>query len=137
MSPAEHPRSGSASTHGPPAAVDSPAAVGAGSARATNAGPVRTCVGCRRKADWSLLARVTAGPDGKLVIGRHVQGRGAWLCVGSPACVERAAKRRSLDRALKVRVPLAEARRAGAVLSGLGGTAGEGRQRQVGNGRED
>lgn len=39
--------------------------------------------------------------DGTLVAGRTLPGRGAWLCVGSPACIDLATRRGALSRALR------------------------------------
>ncbi len=47
------------------------------------------------------LVRVGLGEGGALVVGRGWPGRGAWLCQGSPACFEQAAKRRAFERALR------------------------------------
>ncbi|MFM7270216.1 MAG: YlxR family protein [Actinomycetes bacterium] len=58
-------------------------------------------MGCRRVAGPDSLERVTAGPDGSLRVGRTEPGRGAWLCAGSPACLERAIRRGALPRALR------------------------------------
>jgi len=63
------------------------------------AGPLRTCVGCRRRDSPRGWQRVAAGPDGTLGAGRHAPGRGAWLC--STACLEEAIRRGSLARALR------------------------------------
>ncbi|MEQ1786080.1 MAG: YlxR family protein, partial [Acidimicrobiales bacterium] len=63
-------------------------------------GPARTCVGCRRRAGQAELVRVVLGPDGSLLVGRTLPGRGAWLCAGSLRCVQRAAQRNALTRAL-------------------------------------
>jgi len=46
--------------------------------------------------------RVVRRPDGSLRVGRSLPGRGAWLCAGSMACFDLAARRRSFDRALRV-----------------------------------
>jgi predicted RNA-binding protein YlxR (DUF448 family) len=61
----------------------------------------RTCIGCRRKAAPDELVRVIRREDGRLEVGRTLPGRGAWLCAGSPACVEAAHRRRAFDRALR------------------------------------
>ena len=56
---------------------------------------IRTCVGCRRRADPGELVRLTRRPDGILERGPG-PGRGAWLC-GPPttaACLEAAIRRR-------------------------------------------
>ena len=73
-------------------------------------GPVRTCVGCRARADRSVLLRVvavqvggtwTAVPDPR----RRRPGRGAWVHP-SPACLDLAARRTAFARALRLRGPL-------------------------------
>jgi uncharacterized protein len=61
----------------------------------------RTCIGCRRKAAPAELVRVIRREDGRLETGRTLPGRGAWLCAGSPACVEAAQRRRAFERALR------------------------------------
>jgi predicted RNA-binding protein YlxR (DUF448 family) len=61
--------------------------------------PVRTCVGCGRKAPQSELLRFVA-PEGTLRAGRHQQGRGAYTC-RRLACFERAASRRAFARVLR------------------------------------
>ncbi len=45
--------------------------------------------------------RVVRLPDGTLAVGRSLPGRGAWLCKGSPACLERATRRGAFERALR------------------------------------
>ena len=45
--------------------------------------------------------RVVRRPDGSLLTGRILPGRGAWLCRDSAACVESAQKRRAFERALR------------------------------------
>ena len=50
------------------------------------------------------LVRVVAGPGGGLATGRTLPGRGAWLCAGSPACIEAAERRKAFDRALRTTV---------------------------------
>ena len=73
------------------------------SGRRTSLEPVRTCVGCRRRAPAAELVRLARSPDdGRLRVGPG-PGRGAWLC-GPPAttdCFDRARKRRALERALR------------------------------------
>ncbi|MFP5377421.1 MAG: YlxR family protein [Acidimicrobiia bacterium] len=65
------------------------------------AAPRRTCVGCRRVAAPGELVRVVRTGDGGLAVGRSLPGRGAWLCAGSPGCMDRAERRGALTRALK------------------------------------
>jgi predicted RNA-binding protein YlxR (DUF448 family) len=66
------------------------------------AGPVRTCVGCRARAHDPQLLRVVARgtglqPDPR----RRLSGRGAWVH-GRPACLELALRRRAFERALRI-----------------------------------
>jgi uncharacterized protein len=68
-------------------------------------GPVRTCVGCRRKDQRSVLLRVVTG-DGEhsraVVDPERIRpGRGAWLHADLQ-CLELAERRRAFTRALRV-----------------------------------
>jgi predicted RNA-binding protein YlxR (DUF448 family) len=69
------------------------------------AAPVRTCVGCRRRAPSHDLVRVRRGADRQLEVGAG-DGRGAWLCrpPGGLACFDAAAKRGAFARALRAGV---------------------------------
>ena len=64
-----------------------------GPASGAGAGPART--------SWSGWS---AAPTEPLQAGRTLPGRGAWLCAGSPACLQRAARRGALSRALRAPV---------------------------------
>src|SRR5205823_10514178 len=64
-------------------------------------GPRRTCVGCRRVRRPAELVRIVWTPDGELAVGTGLPGRGAWLCAGSPDCLEEAVRRRVFSRALR------------------------------------
>ncbi|HTW97893.1 MAG TPA: YlxR family protein [Acidimicrobiales bacterium] len=65
-------------------------------------GPLRTCVGCRRRRSTGELVRVVCRPDGSLAFGRHLPGRGAWLCaVSTGACLAASLRRNGLSRALR------------------------------------
>ncbi|MDQ1669150.1 MAG: uncharacterized protein QOE40_1211 [Actinomycetota bacterium] len=73
---------------------------------AVEAGPTRTCVGCRAKAPVAELLRVVARggaavPDPR----RRLPGRGAHLH-RSPECLATAQQRRAFPRALRVPAPL-------------------------------
>jgi predicted RNA-binding protein YlxR (DUF448 family) len=72
--------------------------------------PVRTCVGCGRKAPKSELVRFSAR-DGELMPDPRGPGRGAYTC-RRLACFERAASRRAFARTLRqtVRIDPALAR---------------------------
>ncbi len=63
--------------------------------------PVRTCVGCGRRAPQSELVRLARAPDRGILVSRTAPGRGAWLCAGSVSCLDRAVKRDALRRALR------------------------------------
>jgi predicted RNA-binding protein YlxR (DUF448 family) len=54
--------------------------------------------------------------DGTLAVGRDLPGRGAWLCRGSPGCLERAVKRHAFSRALPGEVGRAQLDRLASVL---------------------
>jgi predicted RNA-binding protein YlxR (DUF448 family) len=61
--------------------------------------PVRTCVGCGRRAPQRDLLRFVAS-GGELAPGRTRPGRGAYTC-RRLACFERAAARRAFNRTLR------------------------------------
>ena len=61
--------------------------------------PIRSCVGCGRKAEQSQLLRFVAR-DGRLVHGTTEPGRGAYTC-RRLSCFERAASRRAFNRTLR------------------------------------
>ena len=79
-----------------------------GSSRTGRSGPTgravprRSCVVCRVSADKRALHRLVRSPDGVVRYdpSGKAPGRGAYLC-GDPVCTTRAAKRRSVQRALK------------------------------------
>ncbi|GAB3569569.1 YlxR family protein [Amycolatopsis endophytica] len=82
--------------------------------------PVRTCVGCRKRAPAGELLRVVAR-DGRLVADprRRLPGRGAWMHPG-PECLAKAERRRAFPRALRVQGTLDAA----GLRDHLGGTPG-------------
>lgn len=68
--------------------------------------PVRRCVGCGEGKPKQELVRVVKSPEGDITLdlsGRK-PGRGAYVC-RSAACLARAQKRRSLERAFSAPVP--------------------------------
>ena len=73
---------------------------------ASRKGPVRTCVGCRARADQATLLRVVVA-GGVLVVDpeRRLPGRGASVHLDL-ACVDLADKRRAFVRALRAEGPL-------------------------------
>ena len=64
--------------------------------------PLRTCVGCRRRAPQAELVRLAA-VGGVLTPGRTLPGRGAYTC-RSLACFEQAVARRAFGRTLRTEV---------------------------------
>lgn len=68
--------------------------------------PVRRCVGCGEGKPKKELVRVVRSPEGEIsldVTGRKA-GRGAYVCPNA-ACLAKAKKRRSLQRAFETEVP--------------------------------
>jgi len=61
------------------------------------------CSGCRERKSKRELIRVVRPPEGELFIDPtgKASGRGAYLCVGSTACLERAIKTKALERMLE------------------------------------
>ncbi|WP_197518408.1 YlxR family protein [Mycobacterium sp. E3198] len=74
-------------------------------------GPVRTCVGCRKRELAAELLRVVAVSTGNgeyaaIVDDRSsLPGRGAWLHP-VPQCVQQAIRRRAFTKALRITGPL-------------------------------
>ncbi|WP_236976496.1 YlxR family protein [Mycobacterium kiyosense] len=70
-------------------------------------GPVRTCVGCRKRELAVELLRVVARSDGNggyaVIVDQaaSLPGRGAWLHP-DPQCVQLAIRRRAFTRALRI-----------------------------------
>jgi predicted RNA-binding protein YlxR (DUF448 family) len=67
-------------------------------------GPIRSCVGCGRKAPQGQLLRFAAAA-GRLVPGTGIPGRGAYTC-RRLACFERAVSRRAFNRTLRKTVEI-------------------------------
>jgi predicted RNA-binding protein YlxR (DUF448 family) len=72
---------------------------GTSSDRPERSSPLRTCVGCGRKAPKDELLRFVAG-NGTLVAGQTDPGRGAYTC-RRLACFERAVSKNAFSRTLK------------------------------------
>ena len=77
-----------------------------------SSGPLRTCVGCRERAERSRLLRVVAPVQGDMALVPDLRsalpGRGAWVHPDL-ACLDLAVRRRAFARALRVPGPLDEA----------------------------
>jgi predicted RNA-binding protein YlxR (DUF448 family) len=68
--------------------------------------PIRSCIGCGRKAPQRQLLRFAA-VDGELVPGAGMPGRGAYTC-RRLACFERAVSRRAFNRTLRKTVRIGQ-----------------------------
>ncbi len=68
--------------------------------------PQRQCMGCRERKAKKELIRVVRTPEGavSLDFSGKLNGRGAYLCPDM-ACLKKAVKSRSLERALEVGIP--------------------------------
>lgn len=75
---------------------------------ARNERPTRTCVGCGKKQQKSLLHRLVLNDSHQPVLDRPqaAPGRGAYLC--GHGCLKAAIKRRALQRAFRSTVTLDE-----------------------------
>ena len=62
--------------------------------------PLRTCVGCRERAERSRLVRLAVEENRVIVSGETTGGRGAWLHAREE-CLRAALERRALGRALR------------------------------------
>ncbi len=79
--------------------------------------PIRTCVGCGRKAPQPELVRLRADA-GTVVLDRaRAGGRGAWLHPAL-ACLDRALQRRAFPRALRAQGVVADGRSLRVELTG-------------------
>ncbi|MGN6694575.1 MAG: YlxR family protein [Aquihabitans sp.] len=63
--------------------------------------PLRTCVGCRSVRPQQELVRIARSGDGTLAVGRTLPGRGAWLCLDSPPCLDLAVRRGGFARSFR------------------------------------
>ena len=61
-------------------------------------------MGCRQVRHPDLLVRVVRTPEGSLAVGRTLAGRGAWLCAGSPGCLDLAVRRGGFARSFRTPV---------------------------------
>ena len=66
----------------------------------------RQCVGCREMKEKKALLRIVRTPEGQILLdgtGKK-SGRGAYVCP-DPACLKKARKNRSLERAFDTAIP--------------------------------
>ena len=84
-----------------------PSAPETSKAHRNTGGPVRTCVGCRKRELAVELLRVVAASTGNgeyaviVDTARSLPGRGAWLHP-VPQCVQQAIRRRAFSKALRI-----------------------------------
>ena len=67
--------------------------------------PMRRCIGCMESKEKNQLIRI-AGYEGTVSVdltGR-AKGRGAYLCKGSQSCLNKAYKKKALERSLHMTV---------------------------------
>lgn len=67
--------------------------------------PMRRCIGCMESKEKNQLVRI-AVYEGVITVDTtgRAKGRGAYLCKDSSDCLEKAYKRRALERSLSVSV---------------------------------
>ena len=65
--------------------------------------PLRMCVGCREMKEKRDLIRIvrTSEHSGEIDLTGKKPGRGAYIC-NDPACLKKARKSKSLERALNI-----------------------------------
>ena len=68
--------------------------------------PMRQCVGCREMKPKKELIRAVKSPEGAISLDfkGKAPGRGAYVCP-DPACLKRAIKAKSLERAFETAIP--------------------------------
>ena len=68
--------------------------------------PQRQCVGCREMKEKKALLRIVRTPEGEILLDStgKKSGRGAYVCP-DPACLKKARKNRSLERAFDTAIP--------------------------------
>ncbi len=68
--------------------------------------PVRMCIACRNHIPKAQLIRIVKNRSAQLTIDKtgKMEGRGAYLC-NSEACLEKAYKKKCLERAFCMAVP--------------------------------
>lgn len=81
---------------------------------------MRRCVGCMESKEKQYLVRI-AGYENevKLDLSGRANGRGAYLCKGSEECLEKAYKKRALERSLRMQVTEAQKEAISAALKEL------------------
>ena len=67
--------------------------------------PMRTCIGCGTSKPKKELIRIVLTQEGDVLVDKtgRANGRGAYLC-DDPACLQKAIKRKALNRAFRTQV---------------------------------
>lgn len=67
--------------------------------------PIRTCIGCRKKATKWELVRIVRNESGRVSVdeSRKNPGRGAYVCL-NPQCIELALTPKKLNKVLKTNI---------------------------------
>lgn len=67
--------------------------------------PMRTCIGCGTSKPKKELIRIVLTREGEILVDKtgRANGRGAYIC-DDPACLQKAIKRKALNRAFRTQV---------------------------------
>lgn len=67
--------------------------------------PIRKCVGCNERFEKRSLVRIVKSPENNVFVdlGGKANGRGCYICKNL-ACLEKAIKHKSLNRALECNI---------------------------------
>ena len=67
---------------------------------------MRMCAGCRERKPKRDMVRVVRLPQGTVQIdaGGKMAGRGVYLCMDKPQCLQRAMRSKALERSLEVAI---------------------------------
>jgi len=88
--------------------------------------PMRRCVGCMQSREKHLLVRVAGYEETMTVdLTGRARGRGAYLCKDNPECLEKAYKRRALERSLQMNIKPEDKDAVFAKLKEMAGEKGE------------
>ena len=68
--------------------------------------PMRTCIGCGTSKPKKELIRIVLTREGDILVDKtgRANGRGAYLC-DDPDCLQKAIRRKALNRAFRTQVP--------------------------------
>ena len=80
---------------------------------------MRTCIGCGTTRPKKELIRIILTPEGEVQVDRtgRANGRGAYIC-DDPACAQKAARKKSLQKAFRTQISAEACERLAAALGG-------------------